>query len=97
MKIKLTQLETLVKAGFKPKIQTPTGLETITDTYRKSGDGVYILFSDNTHIKASNYHQVLVDNEWICCKDLRRGDSICFNNESKVISCILYIIIQVSH
>ncbi len=70
MKITLKELEFLVKNGFTPKISTPSGMEKITDTYRKSSDGVILTFSDSSEIKCANNHLIQIENNWVPAKNL---------------------------
>lgn len=90
MKITLKQLEILIKAGFTPKINTPSGKEKITDVYRKTGIGYHIKFDDLSELKAAEYHQIKFNNEWICVKDLSVGDCI----DGKTIITKKYIDVQ---
>jgi len=71
--VTLAELEQIIKQGNTPLISTPTGYESITDTYRKIGPGVEITFSDNSIIKAANNH-LMWNNGWIESKDLTVGE-----------------------
>ena len=62
--ITLEELELLIVNGFVPQIDTITGKENITCTYRKYGNGKLITFSDNTQIKCANRHLMLIDGKW---------------------------------
>ena len=81
--ISLSNLESLVKNDKLPKINTPSGFERITDTYRKIGPGVELTFSDGSILKAANNHLIKKDDtqeSWVECKDLMVGES--FNNKT---------------
>lgn len=73
MKISLLELELLVSSGFIPKIDSPTGLVKITDTYRKFGSGYSIELSNGEIIKAAKNHKILVNDLWIEVKDFYIG------------------------
>ena len=81
MKITLKELELLVKNGFLPKIETPSGLEEITHTYRKTSPGKHIVFTDSSELKCSDNHLILVDGNWTNAKDLVINQKI---NESSL-------------
>ena len=76
MQITLLELEQLINAGCNPKIETPTGLESITDVYHKNSPGVLITFNDSTELKASALHLVWFRNQWIKLHKLEIGDHI---------------------
>jgi superfamily II DNA or RNA helicase len=73
--ITLLELDSLVKNGVNPKINTPSGYEKITETYRKFGNGIEIHFEDNsTPIKAANNHLMYLNDNWIDSIDVKIGD-----------------------
>jgi len=86
MKITLNELEHLVKNGYTPKIHTPTGQEKILDTYRKSGPGRKISFSDNTSIICADNHLMFHGDDWIDAKDFIVGSTIS-NKQITEIKC----------
>jgi len=73
MKVTLEELEQLVSAGHIPKISTPSGLEKITDTYRKNGPGFELSFSDGSSFKCARNHKILINDEWIEAHELIVG------------------------
>ncbi|MFA6199183.1 MAG: DEAD/DEAH box helicase family protein [Bacteroidales bacterium] len=74
--ITLEELELLIDNNFTPQIKTITDYENITHTYRKTDEGKQILFSDNTSIKCSNSHLMLIDDYWQQATDLYIGQFI---------------------
>lgn len=76
MKITLKELEILVKNGFSPKIDTPTGFEEITNTYRKNSPGKHIVFTDFTELKCADDHLIFVDGIWTNAKHLIENQKI---------------------
>lgn len=63
--INLKELEKLVKAGYFPKIDTPSGFKEIVETYRKNGPGYQLFFSDDSYFKCAKDHKILVNDEWL--------------------------------
>jgi hypothetical protein len=77
MKVTLEELEYLISQNHIPQIDTPTGLEDITDTYRKNGPGYEFKFSDSSGYKCAVNHKIKDDfGEWIDAKDLRVGQVV---------------------
>ena len=62
--VTLEELEQLVKAGYTPKIETPSGFEEIVEVYRKNSPGFLLKFSDGSEFKAAKNHKILIDGEW---------------------------------
>lgn len=62
--VTLEELELLVKAGFEPKIDTPSGFEEIVEVYRKNSPGFHLHFSDGTDFKAARNHKILINDLW---------------------------------
>ncbi len=76
MKITVDQLNTLVKAGFSPKIRSINGQTDITDTYEKYGPGIKFTFENGETLKVADNHRMLINNEWIEACELNLGDFI---------------------
>jgi superfamily II DNA or RNA helicase len=74
--VTLEELEKLVKAGFTPKINTPSGFEEIVEVYRKNSPGYHLFFSDGTEFKAAKNHKILVNDEWEEVLDIPPGTKI---------------------
>ncbi|MDD5151792.1 MAG: DEAD/DEAH box helicase family protein [Flavobacterium sp.] len=85
--ITLEELELLVANGYIPQIDTITGKENITHTYRKNSEGKLIIFDDNSAIKAANNHLILVDGIWKSIDSLDIGTVI----HNKIIQTIIDI------
>lgn len=85
-KITLKELEYLIKQNQSVKINTPTGYELITDTYRKSSEGIELVFSDNTTLKCSNDHLVKFDNDWYKASNLPLNNPKFNDNENLVVT-----------
>jgi superfamily II DNA or RNA helicase len=75
-KVKLKELEKLIEAGYIPKIETPTGYKDIVETYRKSGPGYHLFFSDGSDFKCAKDHKILIDDEWKEAHEIRNGTII---------------------
>lgn len=77
MHVTLEELEYLISKDCDVQINTCSGYEKITDTYRKYGPGKKIIFDDDTEIVAANDHLILDDlNTWISWKNLSVGDKV---------------------
>lgn len=83
-RISLLELDELIKSNQYPKINTPTGMELITDTYRKYGEGVEIQFDDNSTIRSAENHLIWFNDKWTDAVNLSVGDII----NSKTITSI---------
>lgn len=90
--ITLTELEYLVNVrGIKNiYINTPTGYETISDTYRKYSTGRCLLFSDKTELRCADKHLIKHNNTWKHAEDFQLGNVIHLDDGSykKVINII---------
>ena len=75
-KITLSQLEKLTAAGYSAKINTPTGFEQITDTYRKHSEGVKLHLSNGATIRCARDHLISVNGSWTKAKQLVVGEAI---------------------
>ncbi len=76
MKITLKELEALVKAERPVKIETPTGYELITNTYRKTDEGFLLGFNDGSIIKCASKHLMMQDDKWKPAISFEVGDEI---------------------
>lgn len=76
MKISLNQLEKLIDNNYKVKINTPSGYEQITSTYRKHSTGRILTFDDGSSIKCSDDHLMLHENQWCPAKNFTLYDNI---------------------
>ena len=85
--ISLKDLEILVANKFIPQIDTPTGYESITQTYRKIAPGRIITFTDLTSIKCAEKHLILLEGHWTFAKDLILGQCI----DNKIIHSIEFV------
>lgn len=74
--ITLQELEQLISNNHKVKIETPTGPELITDTYRKHLPGKCIEFVSGDVMKCANTHRVWKDFNWVFASTLVPGDSV---------------------
>jgi len=85
--ITLNELKYLTDLGFRPKINTPSGFEEITDTYRKNGLGVEIYFeNESIPLKAANNHLLWYNDEWTEVINLNVGNCINGKTISKIIN-----------
>lgn len=76
MKISLNQLEKLIDNNYKVKIDTPSGYEQITSTYRKHSTGRILTFDDGSSIKCSDDHLMLHEHQWCPAKNFTLYDNI---------------------
>ena len=74
-KITLEELEILISNGYNVSINTKSGIEKITDTYRKITTGRIITFADGSSIKCADKHLMWQDG-WYYAKDFNIGDKI---------------------
>jgi intein/homing endonuclease len=74
-KITLEELEILISNGYNVSINTKSGIEKITDTYRKIATGRIITFADGSSIKCADKHLMWQD-VWYYAKDFNIGDKI---------------------
>lgn len=83
--VTLEELELLVKAGFEPKIDTPSGFEEIVEVYRKNSPGFHLFFSDGTDFKAARNHKILVNDSWEEVFEIDTGTEISSEKGSKIL------------
>lgn len=75
VKITLKELEQLVALGHQPKINSPTGYVSITETYRKKSEGLRLVFDYEDEIICSTEHLIQRPEGWVYAKDLIVGES----------------------
>ncbi len=61
VKIKLKDLQSIIDSGLQPYLDTPSGLEKITDTYIKYGTGFLYKFDDDSELKCAVNHKMYID------------------------------------
>jgi superfamily II DNA or RNA helicase len=93
-KINLKELEELVKAGYYPKIDTPSGFKEIVETYRKNGPGYQLFFSDGSYFKCARDHKILVNNEWLEAHEIKINTPIEGRTNTKSLIFKLPVMIQ---
>lgn len=74
--VTLEELEELIRAGYTPKINTPSGFEEIIEVYRKNSPGYHLFFSDGSDFKAAKNHKILINDEWEEVLDILPGTKI---------------------
>lgn len=88
--VSLEELDYLVNKNQinNMRIDTPTGYEIISDTYRKYSTGKYILFSDGTMLKCADKHLIKHNYSWKHADEFRLGDILHLDDGSykKIIS-----------
>ena len=85
IKVKLSELNDLLKNN-SVYIDTPEGICEITDSYRKSGPGKYIIFDDGSEIKCADNHLMCNDNNLYDWKDAIKYNVGDYINNKKIVN-----------